>query len=47
MTSERSKMGTKWMGGQKQKIDNIEENNEVRVLHLHQYVLQLGRREAQ
>ena len=29
----------KLKGGQKHKIDNIEENNEVRVLPLQQYVL--------
>jgi len=33
--------------GQKLKIDNIEENNEVRVPQLHQYVIQVGRREKQ
>ena len=35
----------KLKGGQKHKINNIEENNEVIVLQLHQYVLQVGRRE--
>ena len=33
----------KLKGGQKHKIDNIEENNKVIVLQLHQYVLQVGR----
>ena len=33
--------------GQKHKIDNIEENNEARVLQLHQYVTQVGRRQKQ
>ena len=37
----------KLKGGQKHKIDNIEGNNEVRVLQLHQYVLQVGRRNKQ
>ena len=31
----------------KHKINNIAENNEVRVLQLHQYVIQVGRREKQ
>ena len=35
----------KLKGGQKHKIDIIEENNEVRVLQLHQYVTQVDRRE--
>ena len=44
--------GPKWAeneaeGGQKHKIDNVEENNEVTVLQLHQYVIQVGRREKQ
>ena len=47
-----SKTGPKWAqidgeGGQKHKIDNIGGNNDVRVLQLHQYVLQVGRREQQ
>ena len=47
MTYERSTMGPKMKlkGGQKHKIDNIEENDEVIVLQLHQYVLQVDRRE--
>ena len=32
---------------QKHKIDNIEENNEVSVFQLHQYVIQVGRIEKQ
>ena len=36
-------MKLKW--GKTQKIYNIDENNEVRVLQLQQYVLQVGRRQ--
>ena len=44
--------GQKWAqngaeGGQKHKIDNIEENNEVKELQLHRYVIQVGRRQKQ
>ena len=34
-------------GGQKHKTDNIEENNNVRVLQLQQYVIKVGRRQKQ
>ena len=33
-------------GGQKQKIDNIDENNEVSVIQFHKYVLQVGRSDS-
>ena len=33
--------------GSKYKIDNIEENNEVGLLQLHQYVIQIGWRQKQ
>ena len=44
--------GQKWAqneaeGGQKHEIDNIDENNEVRVLQLHQYVIRVDRRDPQ
>ena len=34
-------------GVQKYKIDDIEENNEVGVLQLHKYVIQVGSRRQQ